>query len=419
MRSIRTSVTTRLRRGGLAAGLLVLLSLTLAPAAPAARSGRVAPESRWSPWVPGKTADAVLRDVWVRHWLYDAQSTGTLALTVSDVAPEAKMVATDVSGATVWSLETGDAWAATGTLPAAFVAIFPDPDPNVLRSGELRAYNADGTVRFQKAFVNKFVQPMCDTPARLVWAEVSAQRVTRVYVRQGSTTRAVALPYRPRKAYFINPAASSADGSRLAVGVYMVNPSKWRTTIYWLRVSRAGVPVIVSHGVTDWPYLALSPDGSHAAVISSRNAPEASRNLWIDFGKFGGRLLPGGGEGTSEIGVAKWRIFEQGGYSYESDITAWGASAVAVVDWSMQYMYQRAWTWDNASSSIWFRHDPGIFSLAGVDNTGALTVVNVDTYAMASVPGTYADAVPLADGRLTTLTPEGVLDIILNPVAGP
>ena len=240
-----------------------------------------------------------------------------------------------------------------------------------------------------------------------------------MFVRQGSTSRAVALPYRPKKAYFINPAASSADGSRLAVGVYMDNPSRWRTMIYWLRVNRAGAPTIVSHGVTDWAYLALSPDGSHAAVMSSRNAPEASRNLWVEFGRFTGRLLPGGGDNAGEIGVAKWRIFEQGGYSYQSDTAAWGTSEVAVVDWSMQYMYQRAWVWDNASSSIWFRHDPGIFNLAGIDNSGALTVINVDTYAIASVPGTYADAVPLADGRLTTLTREGVLDTIPNPVAGP
>jgi hypothetical protein len=419
MRSTRTTVTRRWRRGALAVGSLVLLALTLAPAAPAARSGRVAPESRWSGWAPGRAADAVLSDASVQHWIYDAQPTGTLALTVADVAPQVKLVATDATDATVWSVETGDASAATGTLPAAFVAIFTDPDPNVLRSGELRAYNADGSVRFHKAFENRFVQPLCDTPARLVWAEVSAQRVTRVFVRQGSTTRSVALPYRPPKAYYINPAASSADGSRLAIGVYMVNSSKWRTMIYWLRVSRAGVPSILSNGVTDWPYLALSPDGSHAAVMSSRNPPEASRNLWVEFGKFTGRLLPGGGDNAGEIGVAKWRIFEQGSYSYQSDTVAWGTSEVAVVDWSMQYMYQRAWTWDNASSSIWFRHDPGIFQLAGVDNTGALTVINVDTYTLATVPGTYADAVPLADGRLTTLTREGVLDIIPNPVAGP
>ena len=223
---------------------------------------------------------------------------------------------------------------------------------------------------------------------------------------------------RDTRAFFINPAAASADGSRLAVGVYMNNPSRWRTMMYWLRVSRAGVPRIVSHRVTDWPYLALSPDGSNAAVMSSRNAPQASRNLWVAFGKFTGRLLPAGAN-SSEIGVAKWRIFEQGGYSYQSDTVAWGTSEVSVVDWSMQYMYQRAWVWDDSAGSIWFRHDPAIFNLAGIDNTGALTVINVDTYAIASVPGTYADAVPLSDGRLTTLTPEGVLDISPNPVAGP
>ncbi|GEM_PF-3518506 len=418
MASSRAQVVRRSSRGALAAGLLVLVVLALAPAAPAARSGRVAPESRWAPWAPGRAADAVLRDDWVRHWIYDAQPTGTLTLTMADVAPEATLDATDATGATVWSVETGDAWAATGTLPAAFVAIFAGPDPNVLRSGELRAYNADGSMRFQRAFANKFVEPLCDTPARLVWAEVSAQKVTRVFVRQGSTTRSVALPYRPPRAFFINPAAASADGSRLAVGVYMNNPSRWRTMMYWLRVSRAGVPRIVSHRVTDWPYLALSPDGSNAAVMSSRNAPQASRNLWVAFGKFTGRLLPAGAN-SSEIGVAKWRIFEQGGYSYQSDTVAWGTSEVSVVDWSMQYMYQRAWVWDDSAGSIWFRHDPAIFNLAGIDNTGALTVINVDTYAIASVPGTYADAVPLSDGRLTTLTPEGVLDIIPNPVAGP
>ena len=80
--------------------------------------------------------------------------------------------------------------------------------------------------------------------------------MTRVYVRQGSNTRSVALPYRPPKAFFINPAAASAEGSRLAIGVYMGNPSKWRTMILWLRVSRVGAPSIVSHRVTDgrtWP----------------------------------------------------------------------------------------------------------------------------------------------------------------------
>jgi hypothetical protein len=327
------------------------------------------------------------------------------------------LTATDATGTPVWSVATGDVWAATGRLPAAFVAAFADPDPNHLRSGELRAFNADGTVRFRKSFENKFVQPLCDTPTRLVWTEVSAQRVTRVFVRQGSTTRSVALPYRSSKASFTNPAASSLDGSRLAIGVYMHNPNKWRTMMYWLRVSLTGVPSIASHGVTDWPYLALSPEGHNAAVISSRNAPQASRNLWVDFGKFGGRLLPG--ESPGEIGVGSARIFGQGGYTYEGDSAAWGTATVSVVDYSMQYIYQRSWVWDNASSSIWFRHDPGIFELAGVDNTGALTVIDVDTWAIATVPGTFADAVPIRGGTLATVTPDGVLSFIPNPVVGP
>ena len=93
MRSSHRLATLYLRRGALIAGLLVLLALALAPAAPAARSGRVAPENRWSGWAPGRAADALLSDAWVQHWIYDAQPTGTLALTVSDVAPQAKLVA--------------------------------------------------------------------------------------------------------------------------------------------------------------------------------------------------------------------------------------------------------------------------------------------------------------------------------------
>ncbi len=412
------TVGWRRRRGACIAAVCAAVLLSLALAAPAvARVGRVGPDRPAASWTPGKTVDRLLESAWVRHGIWDAQPAGALTYTMTEVTPEMTMTATDADGATVWSVEAGDVSAATGTLPAALVAVYADPDPNVLRSGELRAYDADGTVRFRRTFTNRFVAPLCDTPTRLVWAEVSARRVTRVFVRQGSRTRSVALPYRPPRASFINPAASSADGARLAVGIFMPKPDRWRTVMYWLRVSRSGVPSIVSHGTTDWPFLALSPDGSHAAVMSERNPPQASRNLWVPFGKFGGRLLPG--ESPAELDVAPQRIFGQGGYTYQSEATAWGASGVWVVDWSMQYMYQRAWVWDDASSSIWFRHDPGISYLAGVDSSGGLTVINVDTYAVATVPGTFADAVPIDGGTMAVMTTGGVLSFIANPVAAP
>ena len=418
MTRLRTSAMPGWRSGASAAGLLGILVLALALAAPVlAISGRVGPESRGAPGAPPEAAGKLVHDAFVMHGIWDAQPNGTLVYTMTEVAPEMTLTATDATDATVWSVATGDISAASGKLPAALVAAFADPDPSVLRSGTLRAYNADGSVRFRKTFESKFVQPLCDTAKRLVWVQVSAQKVTRVFVRQGSVTRSITLPYRPPREGYPIPAASSAGGGRLAVGVYMSKPDRWSTMVYWLRVSRAGVPSIVSHKVTDWTNLALSPGGAKAAVMSSRNAPEASRNLWVDFGKFTGRLLPG--EGTGEIGVGPQRIFEQGGYTYESDAAAWGTSTVAVVDWSMQYAYQRAWAWDNATGTIWFRHDPGIFYLAGVDDAGALTAINVDTWATATVPGVFADAVPLADGRLVTLTPAGVLDVIPNPVAGP
>jgi hypothetical protein len=410
MESTHPCVSTHLRRGVLAGGLVVLLVLALAPVASATRSGRIAPESHWSPWAPGKAADCALREGYVQHGIWDAQPTGALVYTRTEVTPEMTLTATDATGTAVWSVETGDVSAATGTLPAAFVAVFANPDSNVLRSGELRAYNADGTVGFHKTFADKFVQPLCDTPTRLVWAEVSAQKVTRVFVRQRSVTRSIALPYRPPKAFFTNPAASSADGSHLAIGVYMNDPNRWRMMLYWLRVSRAGVPSIVSHRVTDWSYLALSPDGSKAAVMP----PESSPNLWVGFGKFAGRPLPA--QGLLEIGVGSRRIFAQGGYNYESESAAWSSSTVTVLDWALSPEYQRTWVWDNVTSGIWFRHDAGIRYLAGIDHTGALTAIDVDTYAIAAVPGIFADAVPLGDGTLVTVTPAGVLGFIPNPV---
>ena len=146
------------------------------------------------------------------------------------------LTGTDATGKTVWTTDAGDIWAASGRLPAALVATFPNRDPNVLRDGELRAYNADGSSRFHKTFKRKFVQPLADTSKRLVWVETSAKAVTRVFVRQGTTTHTVALPYVPPKAHFPTPAAASADGGRVIVGISMLSNNRRAVMTYWLRV---------------------------------------------------------------------------------------------------------------------------------------------------------------------------------------
>ena len=79
---------------------------------------------------------------------------------------------------------------------------------------------------------------------------------------------------------------------------------------------------------------------------------------------------------------------------------------VTVLDHSPMMIYKRAWTFDDASSSIWFRHNGRIDRLAGVDDKGALTVVNVDSWAITTLPGPYADAVPIDGGRIATMTPK-------------
>lgn len=416
MMSSRTSGSSHRRRAVFAAGLLVALVLTLVLAAAAsARSGRVGPEVR-AAWEPGKIPALSARGASVWHGIWEAQPTGTIVYAMTDAAPWMTLTATDATGLPVWSVETGDAWAAPGKLPAALVAAFPDPDPNVLRDGELRAYDARGMVHFRKKFENKFVQPLCDTPKRLVWFEISAKAVTRVFVRQGSTTHTVALPYRPKGAGFPMFAASSAAGSRLIVGTNMPSTDRRSVMTSWLRVSRSGVPSIVSRGITDWVYVALSPSGDKAAVMTSE-AVGGVGNRWVSFGRFSGRLFEG--EDSGEMDVSAQRIFVQGRYTFGDGQDGWSTHMVTVLDHSPMMIYKRAWTFDDASSSIWFRHNGRIDRLAGVDDKGALTVVNVDSWAITVLPGPYADAVPIDGGRIATMTEGGTLAFIADPVPGP
>ena len=335
---------------------------------------------------------------------------------MTDVAPWMTLTATDATGLPVWSVETGDVWAAPGKLPAALIAAFPDPNPNVLRDGELRAYDSRGLVQFRKRFENKSVQPLCDTPRRLVWVEVSAKAVTRVFVRQGSTTHTVALPYRPRRAGFPMLAASSAAGSRLIVGTSMPSTDRRRVMTCWLRVSRLGVPSIVSRGITDWVYAALSPRGDKAAVMTSE-AVGGVGNRWVSFGRFSGRLFEG--EASGDMDVSAHRIFVQGRYTFGDGQDGWSTHMVTVLDHSPMMIYKRAWTFDDATSGIWFRDNGRIDRLAGVDDKGALTVVNVDSWAITTLPGPYADAVPIDGGRIATMTADGTLAFIADPVPGP
>jgi hypothetical protein len=397
--------------------LVAVVLLSLAAAAPAiATSGRVGPASRTA-WGPGALAArlAGASDTWYGIW--DAQPSGTIAYARTESAPQTTLTATGATGATVWSAADGDFWSASGTLPAALVASFTDPDPNVLRNGVLRAYGADGRVTFHKAFTRKFVQPLADTAKRLVWLETSSKAVTRVFVRQGSTTRSVALPYVPPKAQFVNPAVASADGARIVVGEYLPRAVNGRLVqTYWVQVDRAGTPRIVSHRITRWVYAVLSPRGDKAAVMSVEGMGD-STNRWVSFGKFSGPAFQS--ENAGEIYVNARKIFQQGSYTFETEAAAWGTYNVTVYDWQLYAMYKRAWTFDDATSSIWFRHDGQIQCVAGVTNSGALTVVNTDSGAIASVPGTYADAVPVDGGRLVTMTKDGTLAFMNDPVAGP
>ena len=399
------------RAGVLVFGAALAVVLMLVPAAQAASFGRVIPRG-WDR--PGHTLRALPRsaDAATTYGLWDAQPGGAL---VASWGPLTKLNATDATGKTVWSVAGQDVWSASGVLPAAMAAVFDNPDPNVLRSGTLYAYNANGSLRFRKSFKSAFVLPLCDTSKRLVWVEVSAKRVTRVFVRQGSVTHSLALPYRASKAGFPNPTACSANGSRLAVGTFTRSPNAWRDLVYWVAVDRRGVPTIVSHKVTNWVSVSLSPGGAWATVMTEGDQP----NLWLRFGRFSGRYLPG--EDTGEIEVGTQAIFEMEGYSYGSDTNSWGVYTAEVLDRpSLVPIYKRAWVNDGQSGDIWFNTDPDIGWLTSLNATpGSLTVVNLMTWDTVTMPTVYVDAMPVKGGQIATLTATGTLAYIANPVPNP
>jgi hypothetical protein len=416
MRRSRTPVGRR-RSAAACAVLLALFVTVLVATAPAgALSGRVGPQSA------GLVRDGALRARMARgdgpwYGIYDAQSTGALLYSMQEAAPQMTLTATDAAGAVVWSTETGDTWAASGTLPAALVATFVNPDPNVVRDGDLIAYGATGAVTFHKSFKREFVQPLACTTKRLVWAETTAKAVTRVYVRQGGKTHSLALSYVPPKAHFLAPASASADGRCILLGEYMpVSANRSLHMTYWVKVDPSGRPRLVSHRATEWVGASLTPSGDRAAIMTSQSIGGVG-NLWMSFGRFAGPEFAG--ENAGDVYASATRIFEQGGYTYGSESIAWGTTSVSVFDRSLTAIYQRAWTFEDDHSSVWFTHDRRLAYLAGTTNAGLVTVMNVDDWDTQVLPGAWAAVTPTSDGRLATMTTTGAFSYIPNPVAGP
>lgn len=183
--------------------------------------------------------------------------------------------------------------------------------------------------------------------------------------------------------------------------------------VYWLAVNRRGVPTLVSHKATDWVAVALSPGGAWAAAMTEGDQP----NLWLRFGGFSGRLVPG--EDTGFIQVGPHSIFEMGGYRFRSETSSWGADTFEVLDRPALFpIYKRTWVTDG-QSDVWFTADPDIGWLASTNATpGALTVVNLLTWDTATVPNAYVGAIPVGE-QIATLTDTGTLAYLANPVPNP
>jgi hypothetical protein len=92
-------------------------------------------------------------------------------------------------------------------------------------------------------------------------------------------------------------------------------------------------------------------------------------NRRVRFGKFAGRLFEG--EDSGQMDVSAGKIFVQGAYTFGDDELGWSTYTVTVLGHTPMMVYKRAWTFNDATSSIWFRHDGAITCLAGVDSSGA------------------------------------------------
>jgi hypothetical protein len=245
---------------------------------------------------------------------------------------------------------------------------------------------------------------LCDTAKRLCWVQQSPTKLIRVFVRQSGVTHGLTLPVKGS----LYCEAASANGTRLCLTLFGVRHGAFRSPTYWIRITSTGKPVIASHGVTDWVYVAMSPSGSHAAVICMPDWP----NRWVSFGKFTGSLLPG--EATGSLTVGRSRVLVMGSYSFSNGANSWAASTIQVIGLpSLVTWWERTWL----TADMMCRSDPAIDNLAWVDPvSGGFQVTNVDTWDVADLAGTYADVVPVASGSLATLSTDGVLSYIANPV---
>ena len=411
-----SSAHTHLRRRPLsvAAAAFVAALLTIVPAAQAS-SGRIVPQGfHQRPGAPLRVIPR-LADGAPSHQLWDAQPSGAL---IANWDARLTLNATNATGKTVWSVAGRDIWTASGVLPAAFAAVYSTADPNAPGSGKLVAYRADGTLRFKRTFRNAFVVPLCDTAKRLEWVEVSSAPAMRLFVRQDGVTRTLRVPWWAKRARIPSPFACSRNGNALALGS-IIQPGRngyYAHRVYWVRVDASGIPRIVSDKRTNWVEVAVSPGGDWAATMPADGYPKT----WVRFGQFTGRYLPG--DDTSGVQVGPKLIFETGHASFgSSDNTTWGQDTVMVITRPRLYLgYERTWVNDGKGGGVWFTPDPDVqWALSPDAVPGSLTVINLLTWDMASVPSTYADAMLVKGGQIATLSDTGTLGYIPNPVPGP
>ena len=350
---------------------------------------------------------AVVGDTTSSYSLWDAQLTGALAVLHSGTAPYTTLTSVDAAGTVQWSVSGNGVTAVAGRLTTAMVAVFDGSVSDKASSGHIVAYNAGGGVRFRRASSASYVYLLCDTLTRLVWAQQSPDRQARLFVYQAGVVHQLTLP---NTRCWLSIESASAEGDRVCLALTGVRGKSYYSPTYWIRVSAAGVPSIVSGTTTEWIGASLNPSGTYAAVMSINDGP----NYWVRFGRFAGRQLPS--EVTGLVYTGAKRIFVTGGYAEESSTGSWAASTAEVISLpSLTVGWERTWLVPDMA----FRFDPAVDYLLLIDPTaGTPMATNTKTGDSYAIPGIYADIVPVAGGKLATISGTGVVSYIDNPAFG-
>jgi hypothetical protein len=386
--SLSTLITGDLSRAqllGVAAGLR--FSGTPAEAAAPPASAAAAPPS-WSL----SAADPRGALIW-------GSDGGSAGMTVHSV---------DRAGTVVWSISGKDVQAISAGLPAGAAVVYAKaPDPRSRSgSGEVVAFDAAGSRVFSKTFRNAFVQLLSATGRRVIWLESTTKGAATLFVHQDGKLHRLEMPADSR----LYGAVGDAAGQHVVVQLTYHGSNAGRIQYVWIQVTSAGIPTVVSRSGVGAPTIYLSPDGRWAVLD---NYSQTNARL-VPFGRTSGRKLAIRDMGLA--GFSDGRLLLNGGYSSTNaeGLTTSKYTALVLDRASLRVIWKEVL--DHYPAYSW---DPQLHYLSTIDDSGAVTAVDVDTSRSVTFGSGYGGAVPIAGGLIVTVRrTDGSVAYEPNPLAG-